>query len=97
VAPSFYHLANELADKVKFVEVPVNSSSVKIHQGLGVPSIPFGHVYIPEVGLVEELRMSKSRFPIFVDILKTYVAGSCAIPDFDYSNPREQQCTSAAE
>jgi hypothetical protein len=90
-------LANELADKVKFVEVPVNSSSVKIHQGLGVPSIPFGHVYIPKVGLVEELRMSKSRFPIFVDILKTYVAGSCAIPDFDYSNPREQQYTSAAE
>jgi hypothetical protein len=84
-------LANELSDKVKFLEVPVTSESVNIHQGLGVPSIPFGHVYVPEVGLVEELRMCRSRFPIFAETLKTYVAGSCAIPDFDYSNPREQQ------
>jgi hypothetical protein len=91
VAPSFYHLAHEFSDKVKFVEVPVTANSVNIHQGLGIPSIPFGHIYVPEVGLVEELRMIRSRFPIFAKTLKFYVEESCATPDFDYSDPYDNE------
>lgn len=88
-APSFYRVAHALQDKVKFVEVPVTKESTQIHQGLGIPTIPFGHVYHPDAGLVEELRMARKRFPIFEDALKSYVTGSCDVSTFDYSDPCE--------
>lgn len=89
-APSFYRVARELEDKVKFVDVPVTKESTKIHQGLQVPSIPFSHVYHPDAGLVEELRMSRTRFPVFEQALKSYVSGSCEVADFNYSDPTNQ-------
>ena len=88
-APSFYRVAHSLQDKVKFVDVPVTKESAKLHQGLGIPTIPFAHIYHFEAGLVEELRMSRKRFPVFEDALKSYVTGSCDVSDFDYTDPCE--------
>jgi hypothetical protein len=47
---------------------------------LGVPSVPFGHIYHPDVGLVEEKKINKKVFGEFRDSLDSYVNGSCDIP-----------------
>jgi hypothetical protein len=46
----------------------------------GVPSVPFAHIYHPDAGLVEELKISKPYFRDFKDSLNSYVIGSCDLP-----------------
>jgi thiol-disulfide isomerase/thioredoxin len=65
---------------VQFGQVPVTAETNAIHQGLQVPSVPFGHVYHPTAGLVEEVKLRPSRVADFAKILESYVAGSCALP-----------------
>ena len=65
---------------ISFVEVPVTEKNVNLHQGLDVPSLPFGHIYVPNVGLVEELRISRKFFPQLEMALKSYIEGSCDLP-----------------
>eukprot|EP00978_Attheya_sp_CCMP212_P004743 scaffold10372_cov44-Attheya_sp.AAC.7 len=81
VAPRFAKLASDYASSVKFVEVPLTKENAYLHEGLGVPSVPFCHIYHPAVGLVEELKMNKKDFPVVKKALKTYVQGSCEIPE----------------
>lgn len=66
---------------VKFVQVPLTKDTAYIHEGLGVPSIPFGHIYYPNVGLVEEKKINKKVFKDFRDSLDSYVVGSCDLPE----------------
>jgi hypothetical protein len=66
---------------VKFVEVPLTKETAYIHEGLGVPSVPFGHIYHPEVGLVEEMKINKKVFKEFRETLDDYVRGSCDLPE----------------
>lgn len=73
---SFYRMAQSMPD-VKFVEVPVLESNANLHQGLGVPTLPFGHIYSPTSGLVEELRMAKKEFPKFQTVVTSYRDGAC--------------------
>ena len=80
VAPQLTKLRHLLGEHVKFVKVPVVSETMMIHQGLGVPSVPFGHIYHPDVGLVEEMKMSKKHFDDFANVLRHYVAGECKLP-----------------
>lgn len=75
---------------VKFVEVPLTQDNAFLHEGLGVPSLPYGHIYHPDVGLVEERKINKHVWSDFVDVLETYVNGSC-----DY--PREEKETASEE
>jgi thiol-disulfide isomerase/thioredoxin len=81
VAPHFAKLASDYSSSVKFVEVPLTKENAYLHEGLGVPSVPFCHMYHPAVGLVEELKMNKKDFPVVKKALKTYVQGSCEIPE----------------
>lgn len=76
--PYFYKLAAAYPN-VKFVEVPVLESNANLHQGLGVPSLPFGHIYSPSAGLVEELKISKKHFKEFKNVLDTYANGECSL------------------
>lgn len=79
IARSFRQLA-QLYPDVKFVEVPLNKDTGMLHQGLGVPSLPYGHIYHPEAGLVEERRISRKHFSSFRDqILQSYVDGECPV------------------
>lgn len=66
---------------VKFVEVPLNKENAFLHEGLGVPSLPYGHIYHPTAGLVEErkINLKKKEFATFEHVLKTYVDGECAV------------------
>ena len=87
MAPGFYRLANLYPD-VSFVQVPVTNKNTNLHQGLGVPSVPFGHIYHPTAGLVEEMKISRKYFSNFEDTLAMYVKGSCDLKDDgDCSSP----------
>jgi thiol-disulfide isomerase/thioredoxin len=80
VESSFRRLPREFPG-VKFVECPVTKDNAYLHQGLGVPSLPFAHIYDPEAGLVEERKINKNVFGEFKDVLKTYVEGECPLTD----------------
>jgi thiol-disulfide isomerase/thioredoxin len=66
---------------VRFIECPVTKDNAVLHQGLGVPSLPYGHIYHSAVGLVEELKLNKNVFSQFEEVLASYVRGSCPLPD----------------
>merc|ERR1712151_1467604 len=65
--PYYYSMANRHNNEsnnnnICFVDVPITDKNVDLHQGLGIPSIPYGHIYIPNNNnkdglLVEEFRM----------------------------------------
>ena len=88
IRPLFYRLARDLPD-VLFVDVPVTEGNANLHQGLGVPSLPFGHIYSPNCGLVEELKITRQHFPMFVRKLQSYVKGYCDLIDDRASSPYE--------
>ena len=67
-------------NNVKFVQVPLTKETAYIHEGLGVPSVPFGHIYYPKVGLVEEKKINKKVFKEFREALDSYVLGYCDLP-----------------
>lgn len=95
IQSSFYRLA-DIYPNVKFVEVPCNKENSMLHQGLGIPSVPFGHIYVPDVGLVEEMKISKRHFKNFSQILKSYIQGSCDTPDGDSTNPYGNKAISSS-
>lgn len=70
-----------LYPQITFVEVPVTNENANLHQGLEVPSLPYGHVYYPEAGLVEELKISKKYFPNLVKMVRWYDTGACGIDE----------------
>jgi len=78
---AFKRIANEYPSDVKFVQVPLTKDTAYLQEGLGVPSIPFAHIYHPNAGLVEELKISKPHLKVFSDSLNSYVVGSCELPD----------------
>jgi len=81
IQPSFYRMAS-LYPNIVFLEVPVTNQNVNLHQGLGVPSLPYGHIYYPEAGLVEELKISKKYFHNLVKKVRWYNSGECNLEDY---------------
>jgi thiol-disulfide isomerase/thioredoxin len=78
---------NNKAQKVKFVQVPLTKENAYLHTGLGIPSLPYAHIYHPVAGLVEERSINKKIFGEFKDALQSYVDGECVIDwDSDSSN-----------
>jgi len=84
IAPAFYRLAATYTNAL-FIDVPVTAENANLHQGLGVTSLPFGHIYHPTGGLVEEIKISKKYFPKFARVLKTYVVGLCDVEEHEES------------
>jgi thiol-disulfide isomerase/thioredoxin len=79
---------NERVQKVKFVQVPLTKENAYLHTGLGIPSLPYAHIYHPIAGLVEERSINKKIFGEFKDALQCYVDGECAI-DWDSENSND--------
>jgi thiol-disulfide isomerase/thioredoxin len=96
VMPMFRQLPQEFPG-VKFVEVPLTKENAYLHKGLEVPSLPFGHLYHPDVGLVEERKISKDKFNEFKNILKTYVDGECKVKYPEEEPAKEEEVESAFE
>lgn len=92
VAPAFYRAAAKRPD-VRFVDVPVSESNAALHQGLGVPSLPYAHIYDPKSassssggpsgggGLVEELKLTRRCVKSFEKRLDSYLNGYCDLSD----------------
>ena len=88
--PQFHKLIHDFDPHgVKFVQVPLKKENAFLHEGLGVPSVPFAHIYHPEGGLVEEMKMNKKKFNKIRTSLEQYVAGSCYLED----EPEEEDMT----
>lgn len=86
-------LSREYQRDVKFVQVPVLSENAILHQGLGVKSVPFAHVYHPTLGLMEERKLTRKHLPGFHKLLQDYRMGECSLEqrhsgDDDSSNDR---------
>ena len=81
--PELYRLARQLSlkYKVKFVEVSMTKESAILYRALNVPTVPFGHIYHPDIGLVEELSVSKKNFRAFEAVLNSYLIGACGLDD----------------
>mmetsp|Transcript_4682 Transcript_4682/g.7099 ORF Transcript_4682/g.7099 Transcript_4682/m.7099 type:complete len:234 (-) Transcript_4682:189-890(-) len=77
--PLFKKLMNTHSPDLKFVQVPLTKETAYLHEGLGVPSFPFAHIYHPDAGLVEEMKISKPYFREFKDCLNSYAVGSCEL------------------
>mmetsp|Transcript_32968 Transcript_32968/g.42616 ORF Transcript_32968/g.42616 Transcript_32968/m.42616 type:complete len:257 (+) Transcript_32968:182-952(+) len=95
--PHFKKLVSRHSPNVKFVDVPLTKETAYIHEGLGVPSVPFGHIYHPEAGLVEEMRINKRVIGEFRDALESYVNGSCDLPLDEESVEFEVEAETEAE
>ena len=90
VAPLFYRLATLYPDAM-FIDVPVTENNASLHQGLGVPSLPYAHIYHPMVGLAEEQKLTRNYIQSFKEKLHSYTSGSCPIrydDDDNYSRDR---------
>ena len=70
-----------LYPQINFLEVPVTNQNTNLHQGLEVPSLPYGHIYYPKSGLVEELKISKKYFHNLVKLVRWYDKGECSIEE----------------
>lgn len=86
IAPLFYRTAKNNPNVV-FVEVPVTDKNSNLHQGLSVPSLPYGHIYVPSIGLVEEMKINRKYYKQFEEALRRHVRGSCELRDDDCSFP----------
>jgi thiol-disulfide isomerase/thioredoxin len=64
---------------VQFVQVPLTQETAVLQQGLGIPSLPYGHIYHHGAGLVEERKIGKTTFATFEKVLQTYVQGYCDV------------------
>jgi thiol-disulfide isomerase/thioredoxin len=82
IQPAYYRMAS-MYPHIAFLEVPVTNQNANLHQGLEVPSLPYGHIYYPEAGLVEELKISRKYFPDLVKNVRWYDEGRCDLDDFE--------------
>lgn len=76
---------------ITFLEVPVTNENSNLHQGLEVPSLPYGHIYYPNAGLVEELKISKKYFPNFVKMVRWYDVGACGLDEYEPPNDVDEK------
>jgi hypothetical protein len=74
-----------------FLEVPVTNDNANLHQGLEVPSLPYGHIYHPTSGLVEEMKISRKYFHNLVRMVKWYEDGMCNLDEYVPSSPPPQE------
>ena len=65
----------------------MTADNAVLHSGLGVPSVPFGHIYHRDAGLVEEMRIKRKMFGNFENVLETYIKGEC---DLEQEQEHEQ-------
>jgi len=72
-------LSREYQADIKFVQVPVLSENAILHQGLGVKSVPFVHVYHPSLGLMEERKLTRKHLTGFHKLLQDYRSGECSL------------------
>lgn len=87
VEPMYRRLARK-NPQVSFVDIPISKENEELRDVLNIVSVPFGHIYHPTAGLMEELQMGKRFWNDFQDIFYRYTKGVCEVlDDFEYSDP----------
>lgn len=94
LAPGFTALAKRNGG-MTFIQVPATEKNANLHNGLGVPSVPYVQVYHPQAGLVESQKLIRFLLPGFQKVLKDYELGSCSLVhdksgEWSTSNPNER-------
>ena len=74
-------------EEFKFVDVIVQDRNDMIPYGLDVPATPYGMIWHPGAGLVEQSAIPRRQFSKFKKILKWYAKGECDLPEEFFSNP----------
>ena len=59
--PYYYKLAKK-EESVAFINVQITKENTKVFKNLGVPSVPYGHLYFPNIGLIEQFKMGKDAY-----------------------------------
>ena len=72
--PHFYKLAGKYP-AVKFVDVPISEKNHNLLEQLGVRKFPFGHIYHPRKGLLDELPLLRKFVPQFEEQLLWRIDG----------------------
>jgi len=81
VAPRFDRLAKENPG-INVVHVQVTPANKRfIVEELGIPSLPYGGIFDPSVGLVETMNVKPQRFADFERIVCSYRDGECQLPE----------------
>jgi thiol:disulfide interchange protein len=78
MAPGYLKLAR-VHSNIQFVQVPVTETNMNLHQGLGVPSTPYVHLYHPQGGLIEEQKLTRKHLGGFHKLLVDYEKASCSL------------------
>jgi thiol-disulfide isomerase/thioredoxin len=80
--PVLDRLHRDEADAVSCVAVPSHKAADNLHVGFGIQTVPYGHIYHPTAGLVEELKLHPRTYhSTFARILQSYVDGYCTLAD----------------
>lgn len=83
IEPRFDGMAKENPD-VDFVYVRVSASNNQfIVQELGIPALPYGGIFHPEVGMAETMSVGPQRLADFKAIVESYRDAECQLPVLD--------------
>jgi len=77
-------------EPIRFYNIVVNEKNPEMHAALGVPSLPYAHIYVDTM-LVEEMRITKKLFPQFAGKINDYERGECLLKDEDEEGAIEKQ------
>lgn len=87
ISVSYDRLVKTSSPQIKFVDCIVQDRNDMIPYGLDVPATPYGMIWHPGAGLVEQSAIPRRQFSKFKKILKWYAKGECDLPEEFFSNP----------
>jgi len=88
ITPRFNRLARR-NPKVSFLDIPITKDNKDLSEANGVIAVPYAHIYAPNMGLVDEMRIGKMYWDDFEDSFDSYIKGYCNTYN-GYENPRKE-------
>lgn len=75
--------------EVTFIDVAIAKETEEIRNALDIVSVPFGHIYHPTAGLMEEVNMGRRFWSDFEDVFHRYTKGLCDVggEEFEFADP----------
>ena len=83
MAPYLQRFAMQHMHDINFVEVAVdtrNPEIVTMMKEFGITKVPYGLVYHPDMGIVQQANFNKRYFRNVSQMIETYVNGLCQLP-----------------
>lgn len=80
IAPRFDKMARDHPE-MNFVQVPYTDETKDFIQKMGIASLPYGAVFHPTAGLVEQVNINPRKFGAFEQIVNSYEEGGCELKE----------------